>query len=84
MPFYTYILESEQGGRYYIGCTSDLEDRLARHNRGRSKYTRNRGPWRYVHVEEYETLSEARRRESAIKARRSRGFIEELVSASRL
>ncbi|NOY60935.1 MAG: GIY-YIG nuclease family protein [Calditrichaeota bacterium] len=36
--FYTYILQNTRG-QFYIGQTSNLEDRLKRHNSGRSKFT---------------------------------------------
>ncbi|NWG13301.1 MAG: GIY-YIG nuclease family protein, partial [Acidobacteria bacterium] len=35
MPHYVYILQSLADGRYYIGQTSDLQNRLQRHNAGR-------------------------------------------------
>ncbi|MEK6155051.1 GIY-YIG nuclease family protein [Flavobacteriaceae bacterium 3-367] len=31
---YVYILYSHKNGRYYIGQTADLHDRLRRHNAG--------------------------------------------------
>ncbi|WP_367119222.1 GIY-YIG nuclease family protein, partial [uncultured Mucilaginibacter sp.] len=33
--FYTYILQSTKSGRYYIGHTSNIEERLERHNTGK-------------------------------------------------
>ena len=29
----------------YIGCTSDIGERLRQHNEGFSVYTKNKGPW---------------------------------------
>ena len=43
--YYVYLLKSLKDGRYYIGQTQDLQERLAYHNTGRSTYTRDRGPW---------------------------------------
>ena len=42
MPYYVYILQSEKDGTYYIGSTQDLDERLKRHNEGRSKYTKTK------------------------------------------
>ena len=79
MPYYFYILQSQSDGSYYLGQTSDLEDRLNRHNEGRSRYTRARRPWRLVYSEEYAARAEAMRREREVKGKRSRTFIESLT-----
>jgi len=39
MPYWVYILEDEISGRYYIGQTADLDERIERHNAGRSKFS---------------------------------------------
>ena len=83
MPFFVYILQSESTGRYYVGQTEHLEERIAYHQAGYSKALRNRGPWKLVHSEPYLTRSQAVRREQAIKRQKDRNFIDELVSASR-
>ena len=74
-----YILRSKKDGRYYVGHTDDLERRMMEHENGKSPYTRNRGPWILVKVEEYETRSEAMKREREIKRRKSRGYIDRLI-----
>jgi predicted GIY-YIG superfamily endonuclease len=38
-----YILKCNDGS-YYSGCTSDMMDRLHRHNQGQIKYTSSRLP----------------------------------------
>ncbi len=83
MAFYVYILQSETTGRYYVGPTEHLEDRLAYHNADYSLALRNRGPWKLVYSETYATRSEAVRREQYIKRQKDREFIERLLSASR-
>ncbi len=83
MNYTVYILESEGSGRYYVGSTADLEDRLERHNRGRSKYTKSGIPWKVVFTEHYDTRGEAVRREKQIKNRKSRSYIEGLIRTSR-
>ncbi|MBI2485027.1 GIY-YIG nuclease family protein, partial [Candidatus Uhrbacteria bacterium] len=66
--FIVYILKSESSGRYYIGMTSDLEDRLRRHNRGDTTSTRNRGPWHVVWTEPFVKKTDAWKREQQIKS----------------
>lgn len=41
--FWTYIL-SETSGKFYIGHTDDLEQRLQFHNTGQSHYMARQGP----------------------------------------
>ena len=43
---HVYLLESlSQPGRRYVGCTTDLERRLADHNAGKSPHTSKYRPW---------------------------------------
>jgi putative endonuclease len=43
---YVYILESEIGAHHYIGVTTDLKDRLSRHNAGQVSHTSRYAPWK--------------------------------------
>ncbi len=83
MSYFLYILQSESTGRYYVGQTEHLEERVKYHQSNYSKSLKNRGPWGLVYREEYATRSEAMRRETYIKKQKDRKFIELLVSASR-
>jgi putative endonuclease len=78
--FVTYIIQSQKSERYYIGHTQDMIIRLAYHNGGKVKATKNKGPWVLVYQEEYETKLEANRRELDIKSKKSRRYIESLVN----
>jgi predicted GIY-YIG superfamily endonuclease len=42
---YVYILESEQGGRFYVGVTANPKERLARHNAREVSHTSKFAPW---------------------------------------
>ena len=84
MPYFVYILESEKDGSYYVGQSSNLEERLRRHNEGRSQYTRAKSPWRLIYHEACGSKSEATRRESEIKKKKTRAYIDSLVRASRV
>ncbi len=78
--YYLYVLQNQSTGRYYVGHTKDLEERLQRHHDGRSQFTKSRGPFKIVYVEEYRSRSEAARRESEIKGKKSRPYIQQLTS----
>ena len=82
MPF-TYILYSEKLDKYYVGACTDLDRRLMEHNIGHSKFTSLGMPWQVVYKEEYETLLEAKKRETQIKKMKSRKYIEGLVRNGR-
>jgi len=67
MPYFTYIVRCSDG-TLYTGWTDDIDKRLGAHNSGvGSKYTRTRLPVELVYKEEFESKSEALRREWAIK-----------------
>ena len=84
MPVYfLHILQCETTGRFYIGQTQDVPERLAYHNANYSKSLKNRGPWRLVYTEQYKTRSEAMLRERQLKSWKDRRMIERLLSASR-
>jgi len=53
---------------FYTGITNDLDARVAAHTDGTgAKYTKGRGPFEIVYVEECEDRSTASSREYAIK-----------------
>jgi putative endonuclease len=77
--FYLYILESKNNGKYYVGSTRDLEKRLRAHNAGKVRSTKGLIPLEIIYTECYMTNTEARKRESDIKKRKSRKFIDALM-----
>ena len=64
----------------YVGITSNLEDRLSRHNDGRSHATRSFAPFRLIHKENYSNMLEARKREKFLKSGFGRKFLDNLES----
>ena len=80
--FYTYILYSEKTDSYYTGSTSNIDDRILRHNSGRSIYTKGGMPWKLVYCKMYDTKSEAYRAEMYIKSQKSRIYIQQLIVES--
>ncbi len=83
LMFYLYVLQSEKTGKFYIGSSGDLDDRLHRHNSGYSKSTKFGCPWKLVYTESFPTRGEAMKRESEIKRWKSHKRIAEMVSVSR-
>ena len=62
-----YVLKSINYGKYYIGHTKDLSDRVRRHNSGQTRSTKAYKPWTIVYTEHKLTKSEAYIREMEIK-----------------
>jgi len=59
MAYTVYILYSPGIDLYYKGQTSNLDDRLMRHNAGREKATKRRVPWKLVWSTTKQTRGEA-------------------------
>jgi putative endonuclease len=66
--------------KYYIGSTSDLEDRLKKHNHIHKGYTASGKPWVLVYSEAYKNKSEALMREKQLKAWKNRERLESLIN----
>ena len=77
MTHFVYILECSDK-TLYVGCTNNLERRLAQHNNSKSgaHYTKIRRPVTLKYSEKFETLSEARKRESEVKSWRREKKLE--------
>ena len=80
--FYVYILYSPSRDKYYVGYTSNVQERIIEHNSGATNYTRSGKPWNLVYKEEYALKSEAIKRENEIKSKKSRKYIENLINSS--
>ncbi len=65
--FYTYILYSKKLTSFYKGETSNMLDRLNRHNNGYEKSTQSGVPWILVWKGEKVTKSEAKLLERKLK-----------------
>jgi putative endonuclease len=69
MAYFIYMLRCADG-TLYTGYTTDIEERLKKHNGhlpGGAKYTKGRRPVALVYSEEFVTRGEALRREHALK-----------------
>ena len=64
---YAYLVRCSDNS-LYAGWTNDIEKRLKSHNDGTgAKYTKSRRPVTLAYLEEFETKSEAMKREAALK-----------------
>ena len=69
---------------YYIGSTGNIDDRLKRHNTGRSTFTKRGIPWKLVYQKEHTTKQQAYKVELYIKSQKSRKYIQDLIHENSL
>lgn len=65
--YYVYLLQSMVDKTFYVGYSSDLKARIARHNQGLSTYTSNKRPWKLIYYESYLAEKDAKAREQKLK-----------------
>ncbi len=78
--YFIYIIYSKEADKYYVGQTENIEDRLISHRSGISKYTSIADDWLLAYSETLKTRKEAISREIEIKKKKSRKYIEWLIS----
>jgi putative endonuclease len=76
---YIYIIYSEMKDRYYVGQCENIPKRIAEHI-----IRKNLGgtDWILKYSEEYETRGLAMKREYEIKKKKSRKYVEWLISSA--
>ena len=75
---YVYILQSSQG-KFYIGSTENLEQRLKHHKGGYTPSTKRLGEIALVFSQEYSSLKKAREIELRLKKLKRKDYIEKIV-----
>jgi len=73
--FFSYIIESISTGKYYIGQTNNLENRLKSHNQGDNKYTTSYKPWKVLYYKIYSSRQEAMSVEKKLKSLKNRELV---------
>jgi putative endonuclease len=71
VEYFVYVLQNHEG-RFYIGLTENVGVRLSQHNSGKSRWSKNKGPWSLVWTSKALSLSNARKLENQLK-RQGRG-----------
>jgi putative endonuclease len=81
MPFYIYIIYSAILDKYYVGYTENIAIRLLQHNEGLSTFTSKANDWILKYAAEFSSREEAHKKELEIKRKKSRKYIEWLISS---
>jgi putative endonuclease len=67
--FFVYILKSKKDKKLYLGCTSNLRQRIEEHNLGLVRSTKIRRPFALIYYEAYTAKQDAFKREHNLKLR---------------
>jgi putative endonuclease len=78
--YFVYILYSTSADKYYVGQTPDMERRMVFHNELGMGYTSKHRPWELKRAFEVANASIATRVERYIKMKKSRTFVEQLIT----
>ena len=78
--FYFYIIYSPTKDKFYVGHTSDLGNRIKKHNTNHQGFTGRDNDWELVYSEAYSNKAEAYARERQVKNWKSRKKIIEMIS----
>jgi len=78
--YYTYLLESRLDESWYIGFSSDLKERLKRHNNGENISTKSKRPWIVIYYEAYLDRRDAEGRERFLKSGSRRKFLKKQLA----
>ena len=74
--FYTYVLQGELDGNFYVGYTKDLKLRFERHTKGVVESTRDRGPLKLIYYEACLSQADALKREKYLKTYHGKIFLK--------
>jgi len=76
---WVYILQGLRDGRFYVGSTDNLEQRIRHHRGGHTPTTKRFGGIRLAFSQEFPTLREARLIERKLKNLKRKDCIEKIV-----
>jgi putative endonuclease len=76
-----YILKSLKSGQYYVGETSNIDQRMVFHNsmESNTNSTKSGIPWEIKYIIEVQDRNIALKIESHIKSMKSRVYIENMI-----
>jgi putative endonuclease len=78
--FTVYALSSTVRNYIYVGLTSNLENRIFRHNSGYEKTTKPYRPFELIYQKTFTTRPEARSHEKYLKSSPGKRFLKDLKS----
>jgi len=79
--FYTYVLQSELDGNFYVGYTRDLKLRFEQHEKGKVNSTKERRPLKLIYYEACVNQEDALQRERYLKTYNGKRFLHKRVKS---
>lgn len=79
--YYTYVLQSEKDGNFYVGFTADLKQRFEQHGKGLVDSTRERRPLKLIYYEACADIRDATNREKYLKTYYGRMFLKKRLKS---
>lgn len=77
--FYVYVIQSLNHRTRYVGSADNVLKRVSEHNIGKCRYTSGRRPCKLIYQEEYQTRSEAMKREKFLKSGQGRKYLNQIL-----
>ncbi len=77
LMYYVYVLKSVTGNFHYIGHSENISFRLKQHNAGKVRASKAHRPYTLIYFEEYQTKSEAQKREYYLKRGKGNFWLRE-------
>ena len=77
--FFVYAISSTKRKYIYVGLTSNLEDRIHRHNSGYERTTKPYLPFNIIYTKTFLTRIEAREYEKYLKTTSGKRFLYSLL-----
>jgi putative endonuclease len=74
--YYTYVLQSNKDGKFYVGFTKDLKLRFENHCKGQVESTRDRRPLNLIYYEACLSRDDATKREKYLKSYHGRMYLK--------
>ncbi len=75
-----YVIRGLTTGKNYVGITNNLDRRLSEHRSGHSKSGQIIGEFELVHTENFDSYSEARKREIFLKSGHGRNWLSNYLA----
>ena len=79
-----YVLKSAKDNNLYVGCTSDLKERLKSHNSGRVFSTKSRLPVSLIYTEKFDNKYKAFNKEKFYKTAKGKKELKEKINNCRV
>jgi putative endonuclease len=76
-----YIIYSDKLDKYYIGFSSNVGERLLKHNRKSKGFSNAGRPWVLVYTQTYSNKQDAMQREKQLKGWKNRERLEAIIKS---